>query len=334
MNNKLDVKKKEVKKHIYCNNCGKYGHVYKKCLEPVTSYGIITFKLENLKKDERKILNILKEKLDNDKPTDILQESHNNRLVTNDNLEMMLFHTLENRIKFLLIRRKHTLGYIEFVRGRYRIENVEGIIFLFQQMTPEEIKKIGESTFDDLWRDLWNDYGFSPFKQNEYKHSKDNFERLKYSNDDEDRYLGLKFYIEQVKPTWTYAEWGFPKGRRNPHETNLECAKREYREETGLSDDDYVLLNIEPIVENIVGTNGRSYKHVYYIGIDLTNKIPSLYEEYIPQASEVGDIGWKVYYDSIKLFRAHHENRKRLLTDVYMYILKSISNIIKEKTKK
>jgi len=125
---------------------------------------------------------------------------------------MMLFHTLENRIKFLLIRRKHTLGYIEFIRGRYRVENVEGIIFLFQQMTPEEIKKIGESSFDELWKEMWNDFGYTQYRQQEYKHSKENFERLKYSNDDEDRYLGLKFYVEQVKPTWSYAEWGFPKG--------------------------------------------------------------------------------------------------------------------------
>jgi 8-oxo-dGTP pyrophosphatase MutT (NUDIX family) len=332
MNNNLEIKK-DIRKNIYCNNCGKYGHVYKKCLEPVTSYGIITFKLDNIMKDERRILNIFQKSLEDD-TINIFNNSHNNRLVTNDRLEMMLFHTLENRIKFLLIRRKHTLGYIEFIRGRYRVENVEGIIFLFQQMTPEEIKKIGESSFDELWKEMWNDFGYTQYRQQEYKHSKENFERLKYSNDDEDRYLGLKFYVEQVKPTWSYAEWGFPKGRRNAHETNLDCAKREYREETGLSDEDYVLLNIEPIVENIVGTNGRNYKHIYYVGIDVSNKIPSTTGEYKPQASEVGDIGWTTYSNALGLFRVHHENRKRLLTELYMFILKNISNIIRTKIKK
>jgi len=127
---------------------------------------------------------------------------------------------------------------------------------------------------------------------------------------------------------------GFLKGRRNAHETNLDCAKREYREETGLSDEDYVLLNIEPIVEDIVGTNGRNYKHIYYVGIDVSNKIPSITGEYKPQISEVGDIGWTTYSNSLGLFRVHHENRKRLLTELYMFILKNISNIIRTKINK
>ena len=28
---------------IYCGNCGRSGHTYKKCTEPVTSVGIIAF---------------------------------------------------------------------------------------------------------------------------------------------------------------------------------------------------------------------------------------------------------------------------------------------------
>ena len=28
---------------IYCGNCGKSGHTYRKCTEPVTSTGIIAF---------------------------------------------------------------------------------------------------------------------------------------------------------------------------------------------------------------------------------------------------------------------------------------------------
>ena len=37
-------KKREV---VYCNNCGKYGHIYKKCFDPITSYGIICMDLNN-----------------------------------------------------------------------------------------------------------------------------------------------------------------------------------------------------------------------------------------------------------------------------------------------
>ena len=31
--------------NIYCGNCGKYGHIYKKCNQPIMSLGIICFKI-------------------------------------------------------------------------------------------------------------------------------------------------------------------------------------------------------------------------------------------------------------------------------------------------
>lgn len=332
INNKVDPKRKQHKKNIYCNNCGKYGHQYKKCNDPITSYGILTFKLDNLTDDEYKLINTLKNKYTiTDKSTDIIRYNKKDIIQSTNKLDMMLFCILESRIKFLLIRRKHTLGYIEFVRGRYRVDNVEGIIFLFQQMTPQEIIKIENSNFDELWKDMWSETSLNQYRQHEYKISKENFERLKYSDDEENQYIGLKFYIENVKPTWSHAEWGIPKGRRNAQEHNLDCAKREYREETGLNDDDYVLLNIRTLEENIIGTNGKSYKHIYYLALDKSNKLPTINGEYKPQASEVGDIGWFTHQDALNLVRVHHVDRKKLLTDVYMFIVKNLSNIINEK---
>ena len=42
--NNFNNEKKKKKKEIYCQNCGKFNHVYKKCPEPITSFGIIAFK--------------------------------------------------------------------------------------------------------------------------------------------------------------------------------------------------------------------------------------------------------------------------------------------------
>jgi 8-oxo-dGTP pyrophosphatase MutT (NUDIX family) len=49
-------------------------------------------------------------------------------------------------------------------------------------------------------------------------------------------------------------EWGFPKGRRNYNEKDIDCALREFSEETGYSK--YSLKNIENIQQfrrNIYG---------------------------------------------------------------------------------
>ena len=37
-----------MKKYMFCNNCGKQGHLYQHCKSPITSIGIIAFKkIEN-----------------------------------------------------------------------------------------------------------------------------------------------------------------------------------------------------------------------------------------------------------------------------------------------
>ena len=33
------------KKRRYCNNCGKYGHYFRECKYPITSYGIICIQI-------------------------------------------------------------------------------------------------------------------------------------------------------------------------------------------------------------------------------------------------------------------------------------------------
>ena len=38
-----------------------------------------------------------------------------------------------------------------------------------------------------------------------------------------------------IKPIYKTPEWGFPKGRRNLYEKDLNCALREFSEETGYS---------------------------------------------------------------------------------------------------
>jgi len=44
--NPLTDKNNENEKKMYCINCGKKGHVYKKCLCPIISIGIICIKFK------------------------------------------------------------------------------------------------------------------------------------------------------------------------------------------------------------------------------------------------------------------------------------------------
>ncbi len=306
----MDFTKKKI---IFCNNCGKNNHEYKECRDPVTSYGIILINLDSE-------LDNIKNQLINNSLNETKIELDEYGIKVNSLKDIEKFSRYSNSIKFLMIQRKHTLGYSEFIRGRYRIDNIDGIVYLFQQMTNEEIQNIAKFDFDTLWNNFWGKQQLNNQNiQNEYEKSKEKFLILK--NEEEE--LSLSFYVNNVIPAWKHSEWGFPKGRRNKQEDNLICAKREFNEETDYLDDDYIILeNISPIIEDFIGTNGVKYRHVYYIAINKKNTdLLKVNNNNIYQNTEIGDIRFFNYDDAHKIIRAYHVAKKKILAIVYMYIL-------------
>ena len=257
------------KKNLYtCTNCGRKGHNFKVCKDPITSLGIILIKFQNNLSGYNLDLGL-------NHGSNHKISIHMNAIRARNNDDIMLFSKINQNITFLMIRRKHTLGYIEFIRGRYRPDNLDGIIFLFQQMTQDEINKLGKFTFDELWNEFWGGVGGDKKNsyEQEYQQSKNYFTKLK-NNETE---LGLSFFINNVIPSWNEPEWGFPKGRRNKNERDIDCAKREFEEETSMNSQDYEILdNIEPLIEDLVGTNGISYRHIYYVAVSKNNNISCL----------------------------------------------------------
>ena len=300
----IENKKRVLKKNIYCINCGMIGHYYKNCLEPITSYGLIDIKIDNLFEDDKsKVENI--HKINNINVVDIPGINYQDNIYK--------FRYYRDNIKFLLIRRKHTLGYIEFIRGHYKVDNIDGIIYLFKQMIKNEIENINKNTFDDLWKELWGKEINN--KDIEYKKSKSKFEKLRLGDDD---ILSLEFYITNIKPQWDFPEWGFPKGRRNNKENDLECAQREFIEETGIQNKDYNIIDtINPLIENFIGTNGIKYRHIYYVCLSNKNDIDLSNFQF----DEIGDIGWYSYSDIIRLIRPYHTKRIKIISELYMYIM-------------
>ena len=57
---------------------------------------------------------------------------------------------LDDRYRYLLIQRKDTLGFIEFLRGKYKELDHKYIQQLLEMMTVCEIDKLKKHTFDEL----------------------------------------------------------------------------------------------------------------------------------------------------------------------------------------
>lgn len=286
--------------YIYCNNCGKQGHLFHQCKIPITSFGIIAF---------RKV------------PCEIPLS--------------------KGKIEYLMIMRKDTLGFIDFMRGKYSLNNKEYILNMLHQMTKGEKERLLTCSFDELWRNIWGEEAaMSEQYKNEEILSKNRFYTLlngvdtgtntldiideSFNNID---YMGagetgnhsrysLKSLIEESNTMvcWEEAEWGFPKGRRNYQEKDYSCAVREFCEETGYSS--HILCpfrNLMPFEEIFTGSNYKSYKHKYYI-------VYINYEDSLKprkfQTCEVAASEWKTYEDCVACIRPYNKEKLRLLKDV------------------
>ena len=56
----------------------------------------------------------------------------------------------DDKIKFLLIQRKDSLGFVELIRGRYKVEDTKFIYSIFNEMTIQERHRVLNLDFETL----------------------------------------------------------------------------------------------------------------------------------------------------------------------------------------
>jgi len=285
-------------KNIYCNNCGKKGHVYKMCIEPVISNGIIC-----INRGE--------------------SEGSNTALASKER-------------KYLIIRRRDSYAYVEFIRGKYFMNNEEYIGRLISHMTKNEqnILKSGK-TFKEIWENFWmcKSENMSKTRKNEFISSRKKFNQLikvktgtlqsstLQSSTLQSSTLQssiLQKLINQNQSKYDEPEWGFPKGRRNMRENDINCAKREFMEETNFSENDFTILKTGiklPLVETYIASNNIKYKNNYFLAESNKNILDSLMEDGNDfQHMEISAIKWATYKEAMKCFRDKDVAKKKVLT--------------------
>jgi 8-oxo-dGTP pyrophosphatase MutT (NUDIX family) len=223
-----------------------------------------------------------------------------------------------NNIEYLMIRRRHTLGFIDLIRGKYIVENKFYLSNMIYQMTNSEKEMLKTISFDDMWLGIW---GKDNHNHRSEKHvSRDKFMQLKMGvySDDDGKYT-LDELIDESTTKWEEQEWGFPKGRKNYNETDLDCSIREFNEETGLNlDKKNIVQNIAPFEEIFCGSNYKSYKHKYFLAF-LDSKPLEIVDNF-----EISDIKWKPYLECISSIRPYNLEKKRMLSNIDILLKKSI----------
>lgn len=227
---------------------------------------------------------------------------------------------VEGKPCFLMIRRRDSMCFVEFLRGKYKMTNREYIQLLLNGMTAEEHKRLVSAPFDKLWENLWNSQNTRQYR-NEYELAKHTFDTLKNVGDIYGNLMTK--YIADVTTTWAEPEWGFPKGRRSLHETDVTCALREFGEETALPTSTIRVLQSHPqYLEAYTGSNGIPYKQVYYLAAAKSDVGAHMERTNRLMAREVGDIRWVTVEEARVLIRPTSPDKLRLLEAVFTEVSK------------
>jgi 8-oxo-dGTP pyrophosphatase MutT (NUDIX family) len=228
---------------------------------------------------------------------------------------IILFRKNKDAIQYLMIRRKDSFGYIDFMRGKYSPYNIFQIQKIVDEMSVLEKTRILGEPFDHLWTQMWGETSNVQYKNEELSSSK-KMELIRNGVIINDENVTLKSIIENSKTQWLETEWEFPKGRRNNKEKDLECALREFEEETGINKNKIsVIENILPFEEIFIGTNHKSYKHKYFLAyMQEENEEMEDLEHY--QVTEVSKIEWKTIDSCLESIRPYNLEKKKLITNI------------------
>ena len=218
---------------------------------------------------------------------------------------VIAYRRYNNENQYLMIRRKDTLGYIDFLRGKFSLDQKQYIMNMILQMTNRE-------------KDILMQKYYAVREGCTVNGIKERVVELinGITVNETKEYFDLKTLIEESKLycNWDEPEWGFPKGRRNSQESDYDCAVREFSEETGYLS--HVLTNVRNIVpmeETFTGSNYNSYRHKYYLmNISYENSI----SEHKYQKSEVSGMNWMNLSQCLEKIRPYNLEKTQVIKNI------------------
>ena len=213
---------------------------------------------------------------------------------------IILYKTEGPRKKYLMICRKHTFGFSTIIRGKYSSSNLLQIQTYVDSMTNLEKEMIKTRDFEELWEYLW--CGIMNTRKNNDKTQAE----IKFNSTKE----MIVEFISNSSTNWENAEWEFPKGRMQQGENDIECALREFEEETHIFKNNINLIyNVCPFEEIYKGSNEKMYQITYFLA-QLKNEEPDLLSF---QVEEVSRMEWKDLEECLESIRPCNKEKKELI---------------------
>lgn len=245
-----------------------------------------------------------------------------------------------NAVEILLIKKRYTYYFFSLVMGKYKRNDVKYIKYLFDNMSYAEKIDILGMQFSNLWYRIFLCNPEKHFNISDiYQAHNIEISKDRYSNAE----IYKKFFEKKNKFEQHFTKdggkrlrniiqqssdaeiiWEIPKGGKNENETNIDCAIREFYEETSISYNKYkIYYNIDPVVDTIVDSD-IMYKTIYYIAGLKNDLNPKINFKNFDQISEIEQIKW-VSLDEIK-FMCLNKNTHNKLINLYKNITKKFKD--------
>lgn len=225
----------------------------------------------------------------------------------------------EGTIFYLTVQRRDTIEYVDFIRGQY---NYKSIRLLFDLMSEEERLRILHHTFDELWSDLWINRSHRIYREC--------YDKARYKFDKICR--EIPSILDETSTVVTEPSWIFPKGKKNIKESSIQCAFREFMEETRMAVDDVYLFNEKPFVETFRGSNNKLYSTQYYVAYTPEKIEINRFEtdgvvrnDKFTVSEEIANMKWFTLQESSDHL---NDRRRKLISEVDTFIKERLMNSI------
>lgn len=223
-----------------------------------------------------------------------------NYKVTKKSIGILLFNP--NKDKVLLVQKKCTYAYSEFVLGKYDKNNKTQLIDKFNKMTAQEKMIIASLEFEWIWYTMF----MCKEKNDTYCRAFGRFYKCFLNN-----IKYLKTLLDQSNKNGSLI-WEPPKGRKTKQESSASCAMREVLEETRYHPKSYQLIPGKKIKKQFI-SNGVRYIIIYYVGVmkqmesikfNLTDK---------QQSGEISEIKW-VSIDQLQQYNMLNDIKQSIIS--------------------
>jgi len=224
---------------------------------------------------------------------------------------------MREQCEILMVKKRFTYHYFEFVYGKYRKRDDKNIIRLLDNMTYREKLAIANLDFSEMWSNIWlsSPENYSPARLHSRPPggftSDPKYHRKKAKFDAVFRRDGGKRIRRLIDAsTNSEANWEIPKGHRATGELDMDTAIREFGEETELSEGVNMLWCAKPIVTSH-RSRGTIYKTVYFLAEYTGKNTPDVRFRSPLQYTEVECIKW-VSLPEIRFLRLNPTTHRRV----------------------